>query len=164
MSPVRSAIPAFLDNRGRLDYSASCLRMETGMISTLSVRTKGQGLYEITERVAGVVRDSNVIEGVCTLFVQHTSASLIIQENADPSARFDLQAWMSKLVPEDDQSYTHTAEGDDDMPAHIRSAITPVSLSIPVADGKLMLGMWQGIFLWEHRYTGHTRSVVVRVG
>ncbi|HIF97447.1 MAG TPA: YjbQ family protein [Myxococcales bacterium] len=100
-------------------------------------------------------------DGLCTLFVQHTSASLVVQENADPSAQSDLEKWLSRLVSEDDPLYTHVLEGSDDMPAHIKSALTATSLSIPVQAGKLMLGTWQGIFLWEHRRRGSLRTVAV---
>ena len=134
------------------------------MIETLTIRTKGQGLYEITDKVGDVVQRSGVLDGVCTIFVQHTSASLLVQENADPSARYDLERWMERFVPEDDERYTHTLEGADDMPAHIRGSLTPISLAIPICNSRLMLGTWQGVYLWEHRRTGHTRSVVVRAG
>lgn len=134
------------------------------MIETISIRTKGQGLYEITDRVGEVVRRAHLEDAVCTVFVQHTSASLLIQENADASARYDLEKWLERFVPEDDPNYTHTLEGADDMSAHIRSALTATSVVIPVEHSRLMLGTWQGIYLWEHRRTGHTRSVVVRVG
>jgi secondary thiamine-phosphate synthase enzyme len=102
-------------------------------------------------------------DGLCTLFVQHTSASLLIQENADPSARRDLEAWLARLVPEDDPLYTHVLEGPDDMPAHVKSALTASSLSIPVSNGRLVLGTWQGIYLWEHRDRPGERTVVVHV-
>lgn len=134
------------------------------MIRKLSVETSGQGLHEITERIAEAVADSGLSEGLATLFLQHTSASLVIQENADPSARRDLERWLARLAPEDDPLYTHTLEGPDDMPSHIRAALTATSLSIPIVDGKLALGTWQGIFLWEHRRARHTRKLVVHVG
>jgi secondary thiamine-phosphate synthase enzyme len=133
------------------------------MIHRLVIPTPGQGLHEITERVAAVVRAGQMSEGLCTLMVQHTSASLLIQENADPSARRDLEHWLAKLVPEDDPDYTHTVEGGDDMPAHIKAAITATTLSIPIVDGRLALGTWQGIYLWEHRHRPHTRNVVVHL-
>jgi secondary thiamine-phosphate synthase enzyme len=129
----------------------------------LSIKTRGQGLYEITSQVAGVVRESGVREGLCTVFVRHTSASLTIQENADPSARRDLEAWLSRLVPEEDSLFTHTSEGADDMPSHIKAALTATSLPVPVADGRLALGTWQGIYLWEHRSAPHTRRCLVQV-
>lgn len=121
------------------------------------------GLYEITERVRDIVQDSEVSEGVCTIFLQHTSASLLIQENADPTARRDLETWLERLVPENDALYTHIAEGPDDMPAHIKAALTCSSLSIPLSGGRLALGTWQGIYLWEHRRTPGTRRIVVHV-
>lgn len=122
-----------------------------------------QGLYDVTHKVAGVVRDSGVIEGLVTVFIRHTSASLLIQENADPAVQEDLQAWLNRLVPENDPLYTHTQEGPDDMPAHIKSALTAVNLSIPLMDGKLALGTWQGIYLWEHRHNPGAREIVVNV-
>ena len=134
------------------------------MAQAFAVRTPGQGLHEITERVARVVHDSGVEDGLCTVFIRHTSASLTIQENADPSARADLEAWLNRLVPENDRLYTHTFEGPDDMPSHIKAILTNVSLSIPVMDGRLTLGTWQGIYLWEHRRSPHTREIVVHVG
>ncbi len=135
------------------------------MVQSFAVRTPGQGLHEITERVARVVRDSGVEEGLCTVFIRHTSASLTIQENADPSAKADLEAWLNRLVPENDRLYTHTFEGPDDMPSHIKAILTNVSLSIPVVmEGRLALGTWQGIYLWEHRRSAHTREIVVHVG
>ena len=102
-------------------------------------------------------------DGLCTLFVQHTSASLLVQENADPSAQQDLENWLSRLVPEDDALFTHTLEGPDDMPAHVKSALTATSLSIPVSGGQLTLGTWQGVYLWEHRRRGGARSVAVHL-
>ena len=121
------------------------------------------GLHECTEEVADVVASSGVQQGLCTVFVQHTSASLVIQENADPSARRDMEAWLGRLVPEGDALYTHVAEGPDDMPAHIKSLLTDVSISIPVLGGRLALGTWQGIYLWEHRQSPHRRGLVVSV-
>ena len=134
------------------------------MIEEILVRTDGQGLVEITERVAAVVRKADLEEGVCVVFVRHTSASLLIQENADPSARRDLEAWLNRLAPEKDPLYTHDAEGPDDMPAHVKAALTAVSLSIPVLDGEMVLGRWQGVYVWEHRRAPHERRVVVHVG
>ena len=133
------------------------------MIKKLTIETPGQGLHEFTEQVASAIADSGVEEGLCTIFLQHTSASLTIQENADPSARRDLESWLHRLVPEGDALYTHTAEGPDDMPSHIKAALTATSLGIPIVDGRLALGTWQGIFLWEHRTRPHTRRVVVHV-
>lgn len=134
------------------------------MAQTLSIRTRGQGLHEVTDKVWRVVRDSGVTDGLCTVFIRHTSASLTIQENADPSARRDLEAWVNRLVPERDSLYTHTAEGPDDMPSHIKAILTNVSLSIPIMNGELVLGTWQGIYVWEHRRHGHARQVVVHCG
>ncbi|MEY4668931.1 MAG: hypothetical protein RL518_1630 [Pseudomonadota bacterium] len=134
------------------------------MVQSFTVRTPGQGLHEITDRVARVVQESGVDEGLCTVFIRHTSASLTIQENADPSAKADLEAWLNRLVPENDRLYTHTFEGPDDMPSHIKAILTNVSLSIPVIEGRLTLGTWQGIYLWEHRRSPHTREIVVHVG
>lgn len=129
----------------------------------LTVQTPGQGLHEFTDEVQAVVADSGVTEGLCTVFVQHTSASLTIQENADPSARFDLEQWFNHLVREDDPMYTHTAEGPDDMPSHIKAALTATTLSIPIVDGRLALGTWQGIYFWEHRRAPHARRVIVHI-
>jgi len=117
------------------------------MVKKLSFSIRGQGLHEITRDVAATVAESGVQEGLCTLFLQHTSASLVIQENADPSARRDLERWLSRLVPENDPLYTHTQEGPDDMPSHIKAALTATSLSIPILGGSLGLGTWQGIYL-----------------
>lgn len=133
------------------------------MTNELSIETRGRGLVEITDRVEAEVARAGAREGLCTVFVRHTSASLTIQENADPSARHDLEAWLDRLVPEHDPAYTHTAEGPDDMPSHIKAALTDVSLSIPILAGRLALGTWQGIYLWEHRSRPHTRSVVVSI-
>ncbi|MGD8452265.1 MAG: secondary thiamine-phosphate synthase enzyme YjbQ [Phycisphaerae bacterium] len=133
------------------------------MVEQISIRTSGQGLREITSEIQAVVRAAGVREGLCTVLVQHTSASLLIQENADPSARRDLEAWLNRLVPEDDPLYTHTAEGGDDMPAHVKAALTATSLSIPVSSGRLGLGTWQGIYVWEHRRRGGQRRCLVHV-
>ena len=133
------------------------------MVRELTIRSSGPGLHEITSQVAEIARQSIVDEGLCTLFVRHTSASLTIQENADPSARRDLEAWFERLVPERDALYTHTAEGPDDMPSHIKAALTATSLSIPIVGGNLALGSWQGIYLWEHRRTGRDRRIVVQI-
>jgi len=133
------------------------------MIRRLEIEVPGPGLHEITDRVAAAVAEAEVDEGLATVFVQHTSASLTIQENADPSARRDLERWLARLVPEDDPLYTHTAEGPDDMPSHIRAALTATTLSIPVVGGRPALGTWQGIYLWEHRRRPRTRRVLVHV-
>jgi secondary thiamine-phosphate synthase enzyme len=133
------------------------------VIKSLSIRIDGKGLHDITPMVAGQVSTSGVAEGLCTLFIQHTSASLLIQENYDPSASTDLENWFERLVPEGDSLYTHTSEGADDMPAHIKSALTASSLSIPVVGGSLALGTWQGIFLWEHRHARGNRRVIMHL-
>ena len=133
------------------------------MIERLSIPVRGQGLYPITSKVAPVVAGSDAGEGLCTLFIRHTSASLLIQENYDDSARVDLENWLNRLVPENDPIYTHTLEGADDMPAHIKAALTATQLSIPFQDGELLLGTWQGIYLWEHRHHAGTRELVVHL-
>lgn len=129
--------------------------------TTLTIRPKGPGTYEITDGVARALKASGLREGVATVFCQHTSCSLVLMENADPSARRDLEAWLDRLVPEDDPHFTHTLEGADDMPSHIKMALTRSSESIPFANGQLLLGTWQGIFLWEHRRAPHPRNVVL---
>ena len=134
------------------------------MIKQILVETSGQGLEEITAKVAAAVADAKIEEGLCTLFVRHTSASLVIQENADPSAKRDLERWLNRLVPDGDPFYSHDAEGPDDMPAHIKAALTASSISIPVTGGKLSLGTWQGIYLWEHRRRGSRREVLLHIG
>ena len=133
------------------------------MIRALSIAVSGKGLHEITGEVNAVVAGSGVREGLCTLFLQHTSASLVIQENADPAARRDLERWLNRLVPEGDPLYTHTQEGPDDMPAHVKAAHTATSLSIPVLDGTLGLGRWQGVFLWEHRRFASHRHLLIHL-
>lgn len=133
------------------------------MTEILQISVPGQGLHAFTDQVQQLVRGSGVQNGLCTLFVQHTSASLLIQENYDPSAQHDLENWLNRLVPERDPLYTHTLEGDDDMPAHIKATLTATSLSIPVLDGSLALGTWQGIYLWEHRHGAQRRRVVVHI-
>ena len=133
------------------------------MIKRLSIQTPGQGLHLITDEIEAAVREAQVAEGVCTVLIQHTSASLTIQENADPTARRDLEQWLSRLVREEDPLYTHTAEGPDDMPSHIKAALTTTTLSIPIIDGGLALGTWQGVYLWEHRRRSHDRHLVVHI-
>ncbi len=133
------------------------------MVETIRLAPRSAGLFDISEKVRDVVARSGAQTGLCTLFVQHTSASLLIQENADPSARRDLEAWLDRLVPEDDPLYTHIQEGPDDMPAHVKAALTATSLAIPVVDGRPALGTWQGVFLWEHRRRPGPRRVVVHV-
>jgi secondary thiamine-phosphate synthase enzyme len=133
------------------------------MYSEFEVRTTGQGLYLCTDEVEAVVAKAGLDEALCTVFVRHTSASLLIQENADPSARRDLEAWLKRLVPERDPLFTHTTEGPDDMPAHIKAALTATSLGIPVTRRCLVLGTWQGIYLWEHRTAPHRRRIGVLI-
>ena len=128
----------------------------------LSVATR-RGLTEITLAVRAAVQASGLREGVCTVFIRHTSASLVIQENADPSVRRDLEAFLSRLVPDGDPLFTHVDEGDDDMPAHVRSALLKTSEQIPVVDGALALGTWQGLYVWEHRVGSRRRQVAVHV-
>ncbi len=134
------------------------------MIRELSIDVRGQGLHEVSAAVRAEVQAAGLSEGLCTLFIQHTSASLTIQENADPSARRDLEAWLNRLVPENDPLYTHTQEGPDDMPAHIKASLTASSLSIPIVDGRLALGTWQGIYLWEHRHAPGRRRLILHIG
>jgi secondary thiamine-phosphate synthase enzyme len=134
------------------------------MVEHFSVATPGRGLHEITAQVQQFVRRSGIEDGLCTVFVRHTSASLVIQENADPSAKRDLERWLDRLVPDGDPFYSHDAEGPDDMPGHIKAALTATSLSIPFSRGELALGQWQGIYLWEHRLRGSRREVAVHVG
>jgi len=134
------------------------------MISQLSISAPRQGLHEITREVASVVKESGMQQGLCTLFIKHTSASLILQENADPSAARDLEQWLNRLVAENDQIYTHTSEGPDDMPSHIKTTLTATSVAVPILDGRLTLGTWQGIFLWEHRRANRQRQIIVHIG
>lgn len=131
------------------------------MTSVTRIKTAGQGLYDVTHKVAEVVTRRGVDECLVTVFLRHTSASLLIQENADPSVQHDLSTFFGDLVPESEELYTHTAEGADDMPAHIKAALTQTSLTIPVAEGKMLLGTWQAIYLWEHRHAPHERELVV---
>jgi secondary thiamine-phosphate synthase enzyme len=127
------------------------------------VPTRGKGLYEITREVQAWVREAGLKTGLLTLHLKHTSASLVIQENADPDVRRDLEAFFSRLVPDGDPLYIHTAEGEDDMPAHVRTALTAVSLSIPLVQGELTLGTWQGIYVWEHRRMAHRRRIALHL-
>jgi secondary thiamine-phosphate synthase enzyme len=129
----------------------------------LTVPTRGRGLYEITREVEAWIGRGEIREGLLAIYLKHTSASLLIQENADPDVRHDLEAFFKRLVPDGDSLFIHTAEGDDDMPAHIRAALTNVNLNIPVRGGQLALGTWQGIFVWEHRFHGHARHVVLHL-
>ena len=134
------------------------------MVKQIFVDTPGQGLYEITGKVTAVVDSAGITEGLCTLFLRHTSASLVVQENADPTAKRDLERWLNRLVPDGDPFYSHDAEGPDDMPSHIKAALTATSLSIPIQKKRLALGQWQGIYLWEHRHRGSRRELVVHIG
>jgi len=127
----------------------------------IKISTRGRGLYEFTEQMAAWVAQNGWQSGLLTLHLRHTSASLLIQENADPDVRRDLEAFFARLVPDGDSLFRHTVEGDDDMPAHIRTALTTVNLSIPVAHGRLALGTWQGIYLWEHRRSSHSRTLIL---
>lgn len=130
---------------------------------TLTFDVPGRGTREITSDVQQVVREADVNEGLCTVFIHHTSASLIICENADPTVRDDLERFAARFAPDGDDIFRHTAEGPDDMPAHVRSVFTQTSLSIPVASGRCDLGTWQGVYLWEHRHHRHRRRVTVSV-
>jgi secondary thiamine-phosphate synthase enzyme len=127
----------------------------------LTIATRGRGLYEFTDRVAGWVAKNNFNHGLVTLHLRHTSASLLIQENADPDVRRDLESFFSRLVRDGDPIFVHTAEGDDEMPAHIRTALTAVNLSVPLENGSLTLGTWQGIYVWEHRRAPHSRRIAL---
>jgi secondary thiamine-phosphate synthase enzyme len=129
----------------------------------LELRTKGKGLYEITEDVQSKIDSCRVRSGAVTVFVQHTSCSLLVMENADSTARRDLEAFFDRLVPEDAEYFTHGSEGSDDMPSHIRMALTRTSETIPIVDGKMQLGTWQGVFLFEHRRAPHQRKILVTI-
>ena len=129
----------------------------------MEIGTRGRGFYEFTGRVEELVSASGLKTGLATIHLQHTSASLLIQENADPDVRRDFESFFARLVPDGDELFIHTCEGDDDMPAHVRTALTTVNLSIPIADGELALGTWQGIYLWEHRKSAHRRKLVVHL-
>ena len=130
---------------------------------SLSVRTDGRGTYDLSARIQALVADSGVRTGVCHIFIRHTSASLMLCENADPAVMRDLETFMARQVPDGDPMFTHTSEGPDDMPAHVRSVLTQSDLNVPISDGRCALGTWQGIYLWEHRYSPHTRRVIVTV-
>lgn len=130
------------------------------MPEVLTINVEQQGLHDITDLVSTFVDKQSLKSGMCHLFIQHTSASLLIQESYDRSAKQDLEVWLNRLVPEGDPIYTHTLEGADDMPAHIKSALTATSLAIPVQEGRLSLGTWQGIYLWEHRHGACSRNLV----
>jgi len=130
---------------------------------TIEVSTTGRQFYDLTQEVAAQVKNAKITEGLATLHLQHTSASLLIQENADPGVRRDLERFMARLCPDGDAIFEHDYEGPDDMPAHVRTAVTAVNLSIPVTKGRMTLGTWQGIFLWEHRHSGHQRKVTIHL-
>lgn len=129
----------------------------------LTVPTKGRGSYEISDRVQQAVRDSGICTGLCHVFIRHTSASLMLCENADPDVRRDLETFMAKQVPDGDPMWRHTAEGPDDMPAHVRSILTQSDVNLPVAEGRCALGTWQGVYVWEHRHAGHERQVILTI-
>jgi secondary thiamine-phosphate synthase enzyme len=133
------------------------------LVRTISIPTSGRGLIDISERVESIVMQASRPTGLCTVFVRHTSASLLIQENADPAVLADLEHWLAKWVVDGDPVFTHRAEGPDDMAAHIRSALTQTSISVPYVNHQLMLGTWQGIYLWEHRFAPHTRELAIHV-
>lgn len=131
--------------------------------SRIEVRTSGQGTIEITDQARNALQKSGISEGTLNVFCQHTSCSLVLMENADPSARHDLEGYLNRLVPENDPHFTHTYEGPDDMPSHIKMALTRSSETLPIHQGSLLLGTWQGLFLWEHRSTPHSRTIVITV-
>jgi secondary thiamine-phosphate synthase enzyme len=133
------------------------------IVSQLSVTTRGRGFHEITNSLHQRVAESGIDTGLCTLHLQHTSASLLVQENADPEVRRDFERFFSRLVPDGDRLFEHTVEGGDDMAAHVRTALTTVNLGIPIVEGRLALGTWQGIYVWEHRHAAHQRVVVVHI-
>lgn len=129
----------------------------------IEIGTRGRGAYDITSEVQRIVRGSGIANGLCTVFIHHTSASLVITENADPAVHRDFEAFLARLVPDADRLFTHTAEGPDDMPAHVRTALTQTSIGIPVVAGRCDLGTWQGVYVWEHRRASHTRRVTVTI-
>ncbi len=129
----------------------------------LQIATSGRGTYDVTSQVQAAIKESGVAIGMCNVFIRHTSASLMLCENADPAVRHDLESFMSRLAPDGDPMFTHTAEGPDDMPAHVRSVLTQSDLNLPVRDGRCDLGTWQGIYLWEHRHAPHERKVTVTI-
>ena len=130
---------------------------------TIELPTDGRGMYDLTGQVRAAVRDSGIVTGTCQVFAHHTSASLVLSENADPDVCRDLEAFMLRLVPDGDSLYRHVAEGPDDMPAHVRSILTQSGVSLPVSQADCLLGTWQGVFLWEHRCAGHRRRITVTV-
>ncbi|MEO7296980.1 MAG: secondary thiamine-phosphate synthase enzyme YjbQ [Verrucomicrobiota bacterium] len=133
------------------------------IVEEITVRTNGRGFYEVTTELATQVNKADMMTGLLTLHLQHTSASLVIQENADPEVRRDFERFFARLVPDGDPIFRHSSEGEDDMPAHIRTALTAVNLSIPILRGKLALGTWQGVYLWEHRQQSHTRRLTLHL-
>jgi len=133
------------------------------MLLSITVNPPRQGLHSITEKIATEIAKRPHSDGLCTLFLQHTSASLLVQESYDDSARRDLEKWLNRLVPQGDSIYTHTLEGADDMPAHIKSMLTAIQISIPFTAGKLLLGTWQGIYLWEHRHSKANRKIIMHL-
>ena len=133
------------------------------MQEIISIRTQGRSTIDVTKEVEQLVSQSNIKDGLCNLFIQHTSASLILCENADPDVRVDLENFMQQIVKDGDSLFRHTAEGADDMPAHIRNVLTSSSLTIPIANGRCLLGTWQGIYLWEHRLSAHVRKIIVTI-
>ncbi len=128
---------------------------------TLQIETKGRGTFDISNDIQKIVDESNIQSGLCHLFLQHTSASLILCENADPTVRVDLENFMARIAPDGDPGYLHDMEGPDDMPAHIRTILTQNNLTLPISQGRCVLGTWQGVYLWEHRSIGHTRKLIV---
>ena len=130
---------------------------------TLAIATRGRGLTDVSRQVQEIVEASGISTGLCTVFIQHTSASLVIQENAAPSVRRDMESWIERIAPEDPEAYEHDDEGPDDMPGHLRATITKTSEVVPVTKGRLALGTWQAIYLWEHRRKPHTRTLIVHV-
>lgn len=130
---------------------------------SVSIQTRGRGSLEITTEVNNIVTNSGILKGMCNVFIQHTSASLMLCENADPDVRTDMENFMRHLVPDGDPIFSHTTEGPDDMPAHVRSILTDSSINIPIESGKCSLGIWQGLYLWEHRHQGHRRNIMVTV-
>ena len=150
----------YLQELNPMSNKASALRQN---LHELEVPTRGRGFYELTQNVEALVDQSGFHTGVVTLHLQHTSASLLIQENADPEVRRDLERFFARLVPDGDPLFRHTCEGEDDMPAHVRTALTTVNLSIPISHGRMALGTWQGIYLWEHRCQAHHRRVTVHL-
>ena len=131
--------------------------------SEILIQTRGRGTYDVSAEVEAAVRNSGIVSGLCHVFIRHTSASLMLCENADPDVRQDLETFMARIAPDGDPDFVHTAEGPDDMPAHVRSVLTQTGLSIPVRDGRCALGTWQGIYLWEHRRAGHKRTLLLTV-